>query len=169
MEFRSTNAAGYTHHHGDLVVGIGSSHGILISGGSTGGSISAVGDDANISLVLAGKGTAPTFVGNSSSPVYLGGSTSPFGGFLRFTDTAVATPNFATTNAMVMETTHVLAGVTSSHFLVAKPWNLSTDCLLCNVYPSQSTAGDVHCRFLKASTVTVAASTATIDFLAIRF
>lgn len=159
MEFRSTNALGYTHYQGEVIAGTGSSHGVLIGGGSAGGRIEAVGDDANINLTLAGKGTGSILFGNS---------TSPFLGVQRYTDTAVATPDFNTTNAMVMETTHTLTGVTSSHFLIAHGRNLSTDCLLCAVYPA-STAGQAHCRFVKVSTVTVAASTATIDFLAFRF
>lgn len=169
MLYRSTNPDGqYTHHNGAIVAGVFSSHGLELDGGSTGGFVRAVGDDANIALNLIPKGTGPLILGNSSTPVFVGGSTAPFLGPVRYTDTAVATPNFATTNAMVMETTHVLAGVNSSHFVLAQGRNLSTDCALVGCYPG-STAGDVHCRFLKASTLTVAASTATIDFLVFRF
>ena len=177
MEYRSTNAG--QHLSNNLVAGVGSSHGVEIGSHptSTGACVQAVGDDTNITLSLFGKGTGGVVIGNSSSPVtigssggaiLLGGSTAPFSGFARYTDTAVATPDFNTTNAMVMETTHTLTGVNSSHFVLASPRNLSTDCALLYTYPA-STAGQVHCRFLKASTLTVAASTATIDFLAFRF
>lgn len=188
MEFRSTNVIGYSHFQGDLVTNVGSSHGVQISGGSTGGSIFPVGDDANISLTIGSKGTgalnlgstvagAPAALGSAStgnvtigstnSTVFISGSTAPFSGFLRMTDTAVATPNFATTNAMVMETTHAFAGLTTNYFLLAQPQNLSTDCLLAQVFVG-STAGEIHCRFVKVSTLAVSASTATISFLAIR-
>lgn len=167
MEYR--NSSNSQHLRQGAAFGVDSSHGVQLSGGSTGGRVDAVGDDNNITLSLAGKGTGPTVVGNSSSPVFVGGSTAPFLGFIRASDTAVATPNFATTNAMVMETTHTLAGVNTSHFLIALPRNFSTDCALLNVFHGTSNAGEVHCRFLKASTLTVSATTGTIDFLAIRF
>jgi hypothetical protein len=201
MFYRSTNPDGqYVHHLGAIVAGVNSSHGVEIDGGSTGGMVRAVGDDANISLSLLQKGAGLLILGTSTGPVSFGGiitgnstepvigaastrvtigatnaqvnfggSTAPFYGFVRYTDTGVATPNFNTTNIMVMETTHVLTGVNSSHFILAQGRNLSTDCALVGVYPSASTAGDVHCRFIKASTLTVAASTATIDFLVFRF
>ena len=74
MEYRSTNAAGWTHHQGDLVAGVASSHGVQIGGGSTGGVVEAVGDDTNISLAVRGKGTGLLTVGNSSNPVTVAGS-----------------------------------------------------------------------------------------------
>jgi len=169
MLYRSTNPDGkYTHHGGAMVLGVDSSHGVELDGGSTGGFLRAIGDDANISLNLIPKGTGPLILGNSSTPVYLAGSTAPFLGPLRFTDTAVATPNFNTTNIMVMETTHVLTGAVPAWYVLAQARNLSTDCAYVGCYVG-STVGDVHCRFIKASTVTVSASTATIDFLVFKF
>jgi hypothetical protein len=187
VEFRSTNVFGRVHFHGDVVTNVGnaaavSSHGVQLSGGSTGGIVTAAGDEADVALNLVGKGTGAVIVSNSSSPLVWGGggitlstggtfqigSTAPFAGWIRISDTAVATPNFNTTNAMVMETTHAITGVNSSHFVDAQGVNLSTDCCLANAYPG-STAGQVHCRFLKVSTVTVAATTATIQFVITRF
>ena len=171
MLFRSTNAK-FVHFSGDIVSNVDdSSHGVKLSGGSTGGVVEAVGDETNIGLTVRPKGSGPLVLGSSGGQVFIAGSTVPFLGYLRFTDTAVATPNFATTNAMVMETTHVITGLSSqtagtphTAFILANPHNLSTDCVLVGTYISD-TAGDVHCRFAKHSTVTVAASTATIDFL----
>ncbi len=207
MEFRSTNDVGYSHYQGDIVTNVSSggvqnsSHGVQLTGGSTGGIVTAAGDEANIALRVLGKGAGPLILGAATAPVtilssnltigstgtlglgatstgnvtigstnstiFIAGSTAPFSGFLRMTDTGVATPNFATTNIMVMETTHSFPGLTTNYFLIAQGHNLTTDALLCNAFIG-STAGDIHCRFLKASTVTVAASTATISFLAIR-
>lgn len=187
MEFRSTNDA-YSHYQGDLISNVSeggpqnSSHGVQLTGGTTGAIVTAAGDKTNIPINFAGKGTAAVRVGNSSSPLILVsqsatfstgtvlqvGSTAPFAGFVRFTDTAVATPNFNTTNMMVMETTHVITGVNSSHFIVANGVNLSTDCVIAGAFAG-STAGDVHCRLLKASNAAVGASTATINFLVYRF
>ena len=160
MQYRDSSIA--THYSRGIIAGVESSHGIKLEGGSTGAQISAVGDDANISLTLKGKG---------AGGVFLGDGTGAIAGFLRVTDTAVATPNFATTNAMVMETTHTItglpaatAGATTNAFIQAMAHNLSTDCALVGVYVG-STAGQAHCRFAKVSTLTVGASTATISFL----
>lgn len=122
------------------------------------------------SVVLS---STEVFVGSSGAQVTVAGG-APFSGFIKFTDTAVATPNFATTNAMVMETTHTITGLaaqtlggTTGWFVLPNPHNLSTDCALLHAWVG-STAGEVHCRFAKVSTLTVSASTATISFLVIR-
>jgi hypothetical protein len=83
MEYRSTNAG--QHISNDIVAGVGSSHGVQLRGGSTGGIVEAVGDDANISLTLRGKGTGGVVLGNSSQAVTLGGGVG-FKGF--FTSTS---------------------------------------------------------------------------------
>lgn len=174
MQFRSTNGK-FTHFQGDVVSNVDdSSHGVKLSGGTTGGVIESCGDESNIALTVRGKGTGPLVLGSSASQVFIAGSTTPFLGFLRVTDTAVATPNFATTNAMVMETTHTITGVpaatlggTTNAFVLAMPHNLSTDCALLHAYVG-STADQVHCRFAKVSTLSVGASTATISFLVFR-
>jgi hypothetical protein len=187
VEFRSTNVFGRVHFHGDVVSNVGnaaavSSHGVQLSGGSTGGIVTAAGDEANVTLNLTGKGTGAVIVSNSSSPLVYGGggitlstggtfqigSTAPFAGWIRFTDTAVSTPDFTSTNKMVIETTHAITGVNSSHFVDAQGVNLSTDCCLANSYPG-STVGEVHCRFIKVSTLAVTVTTATIQFVITRF
>ena len=174
MERRSTNPLGYTHFQYDLTAHVGSSHGVRLSGGSTGGIIEAVGDDTNVSLTIRGQGTGSITLGSSSADVFIGASTLGWQGFIAATDTGVATPNFATTNAMVMETTHVITGVSSQtpgavpdYFIVPNAHNLSTDCSLAYCYVG-STATEIHCRFEKHSTLTVAATTATISFLVFR-
>jgi hypothetical protein len=171
MERRSTNVNGYTHFQFDVTAHAGSSHGVRLSGGSTGGIIEAVGDDTNVSLTIRSQGTGPITIGSTTQPVSFSGSTSPFQGFIRFTSTAVSTPNFNSTNLMVVESSVTIPGVNSSHFVMAQFRNngiASTDMTLTNVRPT-STNDEVLFAFEKHSTVTVAASTATIDFLVFRF
>lgn len=171
MERRSTNPNGFTHFQFDVTAHAGSSHGVRLSGGSTGGIVEAVGDDTNVSLTIRGQGTGAVSVGSSGQTVFLAGSTAPFAGMFRAVSTAIATPNFNTTNAMVVESSYALAGVNSSHFVFAQFRNngiASTDMTICNVRPT-STNDEVVIGFEKHSTVTVAASTATVDFLIIRF
>jgi hypothetical protein len=183
MNNRSTG----THFGTDVVSNVESSHGVRLTGGSTGGVVEAFGDDANISLSIAGKGTGATRIGNSSSPVSLAGaatltagaiissgqtlqvgSTAPFAGFIRVESTSVATPNFNSTGSMGIVSTHTIAGVNSSHFILANAINVSTGVLLTDVFAG-STAGSVNLKWNKYSTTTIAASTATIRFLIVRF
>lgn len=56
MDRRSTNLTGYTHFGGDVTAQVNSSHGVRLTGGSTGGIVEAVGDDTNVTLTLRGQG-----------------------------------------------------------------------------------------------------------------
>jgi hypothetical protein len=168
MQIRSTNTDGATHFGGSVVAGHNSSHGVEIFGGSTGGSITPIGDDANISLTVRAKGTGVLAIGDSSNTVQFAGSTSPFAGMVRVVSTAVATPNFNSTGSMGLISTITIAGVNSSHLVLANPTNLSTGTLLTDVFAG-STAGSVNLKWNKYSTTTIAASTATIRFLIFRF
>ena len=64
MDRRSTSDQ-YTHYQGDVTAQVGSSHGVRLSGGSTGGIVEAVGDDTNVSLLLRGQGTGIVTVGSA--------------------------------------------------------------------------------------------------------
>ena len=85
MIFRSTNTR-FTHFGGDVVSNVESSHGVMLTGESTGGVVQPVGDDANISISLLGKGTGGVVIGNSSQAVTLAGGTA-FKGFFASTYT----------------------------------------------------------------------------------
>lgn len=75
MLFRSTNNK-YTHFSGDVVSNVDdSSHGVHLSGGSTGGIVRPAGDETNIALTVSGKGSGITRIGSSVSAVQLGNST----------------------------------------------------------------------------------------------
>lgn len=79
MERRSTQG---THFGADLTANVHSSHGVRLTGGSTGGIVEAVGDDTNVTLTVRGQGVGAVVLGNSSSPVHFGTSTrNIFGAF----------------------------------------------------------------------------------------
>lgn len=63
MDRRSTSAE-YTHFGGDVTAQVNSSHGVRLSGGSTGGIVEAVGDDTNVTLTLRGQGTGQVVSGS---------------------------------------------------------------------------------------------------------
>lgn len=104
MKFPSTNTDGANPALNDVVSNVASSHGVRLSGGSTGGIVEPVGDDANITLRVRGKGTGGVLVGNSSSPVTLGAGTAFKGAYsttFAYTFTALssgATEEFAITS-----------------------------------------------------------------------
>jgi hypothetical protein len=103
---RSSNGS---HWGGDGTFGVESSHGVRLSGGSTGGRVDAVGDDANVSLTIAGKGTGRVTLGNSSSPVRIGKRFT-----VEFTPPALA----ASTSA---ESTYTVTGLTTDAVIVLTP------------------------------------------------
>ena len=93
MERRSTNDIGYTHFTGDVTAQVGSSHGVRLSGGSTGGVVEAVGDDTNIYLSLWAQGAGGVRVGrNSSQAVHVVGDFNSSGAFTYAGSTFVVTP-----------------------------------------------------------------------------
>lgn len=85
MEFRSTNDNGWVHFQGDLISNvssgqaINSSHGVHLTGGSTGGIVQPAGDETNIALNVRGKGSGLVNLGTASQT-------------LQLTSTAVTTP-----------------------------------------------------------------------------
>lgn len=166
MEYRSANPG--MHISNDVVAGVGSSHGIQIGGGSTGGVVQTVADDTSANLTLKAKGLGTVVVGDSSNTVQFAGSTAPFAGFVRVISTAVATPNFNSTGLFGIVSTVTVSGVNSSHIILSNPINLSTAVVLSDVWAG-STANSVNLKWNKLSTVTVSASTATIRFLVFRF
>jgi hypothetical protein len=103
---RSSNG---THWGGDGSFGVESSHGVRIGGGSTGGTITAIGDDANISLTIAPKGTGTLTLGNSSTPISIGRRFT-----VEFTPPALA----ASTSA---ESTYTVTGLTTGAVIVLTP------------------------------------------------
>lgn len=127
MKFPSSNTDGANPAHGDIVSNVGSSHGTRLSGGSTGAIVTATGDDANITLKVAGKGTGETRIGNSSSPVVLSGPIGSSGSVLtemraftvQFTAPALSS-GAATASA---ESTVTVTGVSTGTVLVFTPTN----------------------------------------------
>src|SRR3990167_4011872 len=73
MEFRNRSG---THYSGDFTVGVGSSHGVEITGGSTGGTIRTASDDASAALNIRAKGASGILnIGTSTGgPIALNGS-----------------------------------------------------------------------------------------------
>lgn len=182
MERRSTSAQ-FTHFRGDVTAQVESSHGVRLSGGTTGGIVEAVGDDTNISLRLRAQGAGSILIGAASQPVTFTstgityssgtvmqvGSTAPFAGFIRNVAFNSSTPALSTDITAMAESTITITGANSSHVVVVNPTNLSTDITFSHAWVG-STANEVHLMFRKTpTTLAVAASTFSANLAVIRF
>ncbi len=120
----------------------------------------------------ASFGSTLVTIGATGGQILMAGSTAPFGGMIRFKDSsaAAATPSaFNDTQAgRVYETTQVVTGVNSSHYIVASSTNMPAGVVIAGARAGD-TAGDVHVAMVHGSTVAVAATTVTIQLLAFRF
>lgn len=109
MKFPSTHTDGANPSFGPVLSNVGSSHGVRLDGGSTGGIVEAFGDDANITLTLRGKGTGGVQIGTGSTTAfkvqrYLVQDTVP-----------------ALSSAASAESTVTLLGLTTNAVLVLQP------------------------------------------------
>ena len=131
MEFRSSNVAGFVHFQGDLITNVSSnaagpsSHGIHLTGGSTGGIVQPAGDEANIALNLRGKGTGGVSIGSSA------GSTSFVTLVQKYrVDWTLPAVSSAGTAGASVDSTVTMTGLTTSSILVVgqtQIWNSTTD------------------------------------------
>lgn len=194
---RRSTADQYTHFLGDVISNVDSSHGVVLSGRSTGGVIEPFGDDTNIGLAIRAKNAAPFTIGESSNAVEVAGSsvrltsthialnstriavssgaqvqigsTAPFGGFIRQVSTGLSTPTVSTAMGATGETSVTITGANSSHFVLANPTNLSTTISIVGARIT-STANECILTFQKAgSTVDLSPSTFTVNLLVFRF
>lgn len=115
MLFRSTNSK-FTHHQGDFLSNTddGSSHGVHLTGGSTGGIVQPCGDEDNIALTVRGKGTGPVRVGNSSQTVVFAGPLSITGAV-----TSTGAVGFTSTQINLTSTKVFIGAAGSTSFLMA--------------------------------------------------
>lgn len=143
MEYR--NSSGGMHIGGAIVAGHEASHGVELTGGSTGAIVQSAGDDANITFTVRGKGTGRTQVGNSSAVVQLGNSTT---GISRFQRVRVdfTVPEMAALAAGA--STHTAVGLTTNAVMF-----FSTDELAASVpntvqlHPKCSTSDELRLIF----------------------
>lgn len=126
MQFRSTNSK-FTHFQGDVVSNVDdSSHGVKLSGGSTGGVVEPCGDEDNIALTVRAKGTGLTVIGSTGGQISLNSTRTTIGSgstfnmsmiqryFVHFTVPALAADAAAVSTVTV-------AGLTTNSMLIFQP------------------------------------------------
>jgi hypothetical protein len=111
MEFRSSNAGGYVHFGGDVVSGVNSTAGVMLSSNT----VSPVSDSSDANLVLRGKGAGQIELGNSSNNVFISGSSTPFRPVFGLSTTAV--PNMPANSQAISTMTCV--GISTGDIVVS--------------------------------------------------
>jgi hypothetical protein len=146
MIFRSSNAEGFSHFPGDLVSGVHSSRGVMLSSNT----ISPVSDNTNEALVLRGKG---------DGGVMIGASTSIFGGMNRGTSTMTLVE--LPVSAIVYSTLTVPGLGVNDMLYIERPGSTLMSTALGMVGYSCTTANEAKIAFLNnlASTASIAADT----------
>jgi hypothetical protein len=167
MEYRSTNGLGkYVHFGGAVIAGAEFGSGIELNPNSSGSNavITAVGDETNKGITLAGKGTGATQLGNSSAVVRIGTSTTGFASvqmaLLQFTIPALSTSGTAGSAA---DSTVTFAGATTNsiYFLQQRTnWN-STQTLNIHVAARSSAADEITLTFTNTGASSLSGSTAS--------
>jgi hypothetical protein len=184
MEFRSTNDR-RVHFQGDIVSnvssgGVGnSSHGIHLTGGSTGGIVTAAGDETNIALNVFGKGTGPLVLGSTGAAAVLNSTTTRIGSastsniamvqryFVEFTVPALSTD--ATAGAYA-ESSVTVTGLTTNSVLVLGQrvaWNSTFGGI--GIRVRCSTANSLNVAFSNFGGSTLSGSTMSAYLLQYKF
>ena len=162
MEYRNSSG---THFSGDFVAGVGSSHGVELLGGSTGGTVQPASDDANASLNVRAKGTGLTNIGNSSAVVRIGGSTSGISAIERYI-VEFTEPDLPASTWV--NSTYTVTGLTTNAAMFA-----TARLNLANGYTMGvvrcSSANELTIRWVNEGGSTVSGSTNRLTLLAIKF
>lgn len=166
MNFPSSNTDGANPSAGDVISNVESSHGVRLSGGSTGGIVEPVGDDANIALTVRGKGTGAVRVGNSSSPALLGASTTPLTNLQRFV-VQFTEPDLAASTWV--NSTYTVAGLTTNCCILGHTPRLNLAAGYTIGDARCSTADELTIRWVNEGGSTISGSTNRLTFVAALF
>ena len=159
MNFPSTNTDGANPSAGDVVSNVESSHGVRLSGGSTGGIVTAVGDDANISLNIRPKGSGGLILGTAS--------TSPVVMTQRYL--VQATVPALSSGASAESTVTVLGLTTNSVLILQNRLILNTSVVGITATPRCSTADELTIEWHNISVSSISGSTQSFYLLQFAF
>lgn len=173
MEFRSTNTVGYVHYQGDVVSNVGSSHGVQLTGGSTGGTVRPIGDDTSITLTLEAKGAGLLNLGQSSATVRIGGAGSSGSttgismGQRYLVEWTVPAMSSGSTAA---ESTITVAGLTTNSLLFVSPRvQVNSTVIGVTLHPRCSTTDELVLQMSKIGESSISGSTQSAYLWQFRF
>lgn len=159
MERRSTNDIGYVHYQGDVTAQVGSSHGVRLSGGSTGGVVEAVGDDTNVTLTLRQQGAGGIQIGRGSTT-----------GFLKIERYRIdyTVPVLSSNSAAASTVTQ--AGLTTASILILQERQQNNSSVVgITIVPRCSTVNELTLTFYNNSVSSVSGSTQSGYLLQVSF
>lgn len=162
MDRRSTNDIGYVHYQGDVVSNVGSSHGVRLTGGSTGAAVEAFGDDTSIALRVRGKNAGGLLLGGGST-----GSTSPVTLIERYF-VEYTVPALSSGPATGSDTVTV-TGLTTNSILVLQNRLRTNSTGDVQVVARCSTANELALQFFNQSASSLTGSTQSAYLLQFRF
>lgn len=161
MERRSTNDLGYVHHQGDIVSNVGSSHGVRLTGGSTGGIVESIGDDTNVSLRLRSQGTGGVLIGSTAQ------STTPMLAVQRYL--VQYTVPALSSGPAASESTVTVTGLTTASILVLQNRLINNSTGAVSLSARCSTVDELTIQFENQSISSLSGSTQSAYLLQIRF
>lgn len=179
MFYRDSSVA--THTAKGYIAGVESSHAVRIEGGSTGGIVEPVGDDANISLNVRPKGSGSLIFGlagggqtyiQSSQTVIGNGSTSSLLKVERYRiDWTIGALSSAGTAGASIDSTVTVAGVTTNSIFIIQALRAlnSTESTGLYLFAKCSTADELRVTTLNTGPSTLSGSTASAHVLQFKF
>ena len=174
MELRSTNDS-YVHYQGEVLCMVNSSHGVRLGGGSTGGVVEPIGDDANVSLRVRGRGTGGVILGSTNQALTLNSSAMTVGSnsttaigmiqrfFVQFTVPAISSASGA-------ESTVTVTGLTTNGFLILQNrLRLNSTVIGLLVHARCSTADELTIEYFNCTQSSISGSTQSGYLLQVSF
>ena len=181
MEFRSTQSR-YVHFQGDVVTNVSSggvensSHGVHLTGGSTGGIVTAAGDETNIGLTVRAKGSGPLSLGSTASAVAINSTTVTIGSAsttgisniqrFRIQATVPVLSSAGTAGAIVQSTVTHASATTNAFYLVTQrvSYNSTSDPAI-QVIAHSSAAAELTLTFFNHGPSSLSGSTTSFHLL----
>ncbi len=183
MEFRSTQSR-FVHFQGDIISNVSSggvensSHGVHLTGGSTGGVVQSAGDETNVGLTVRGKGTGPTVIGSTGGTVTINSTTVRIGSasttaisnmqrfLLQFTIPALSSAGQGAASDTV---THASATTNAIYWVQQRVAYNSTEANAIRVTAICSTAAELRLQYWNHGASSLSGSTASAYLYQISF
>lgn len=175
MQRRSTSGIGYTHYGGDVTAQVDSSHGVRLSGGSTGGIVEAVGDDTNVSLTIRAQGAGGITIGstnqalvfNSTTTRIGSGSTTAIGNIDRYL--VQYTVPALSSGPAASESTVAVTGLTTNSILILQNRLINNSTGQVSLHARCSSANELTIQFVSNDASSLSGSTQSAYLLQFRF
>lgn len=138
-----------------MAAGVDSSNAVELGGGSTAGSITAIGDATDANLVITAKGAGNLKLGDSSNVVYINGSTTPWKVVMG--ESTMTAPDLAA-NAQG-ESTFIATGISTGDIVLSVDFRNTLSTSYLPGMPYVGAANKIHVPLANCHASTISAST----------